>query len=151
MNITFEFLPALSATLTEAQFAHETVRMMVYWDKQCNGTAMTATQMLEVDEYNSFFNLANSGRFAILYDKTWAWNTTCIAASVATPDNQSERVVAVYNKKINIPVFIPIEYSDTTGALTNIKSNNIGVILWSAHGARITTKKGRIRLRYIDY
>ncbi len=124
---------------------------MLYWDKQCNGAAASVTDILESNNYNSFRNLANNKRFKILYSKIYAWNATCIAASVATPDNAARMVIKDYQVNIAKKVFIPVEYDSTTGTITEIKSNNIGFVLWTKHGLRMKLATSRCRIRFIDY
>ena len=151
-RFNFEFLAANSATtLVQANIAHETIRLLVGHDKQCNGTGPAAADILEIDEYNSFRNLANSKRFSILYDKIWAWNTSAISEGNGT-NRSSERVVTDYQVNVNIKCFIPIEYSSTTGALSEIRSNNLFVMIWSKHGNRMRlASPSKLRIRYIDF
>lgn len=158
LRLNFEFLTADDATLNMANTAHETVRFMIYWDKQCNGAGISGTDMLETNVYNSYRNLANVQRFQILYDKTWAWNTTAIAASSAADQEtttaitvNSKRVISDYQKHINLNVFIPVEFDNTDGQLTGIKSNNVGIFIWTKHGTRMQLTNSICRLRFIDF
>lgn len=151
-RLNFEFETGASSDLTQANVAHETVRIMMFWDKQANGSAGGSTDILETNHWASFRNLANSKRFRILYDKTFSWNTTAIGAGNGTA-NDSQRVIRDYRVNISKKVFIPIEYLLTTGALTsNIATNNIGMLFWSKHGSRMNINgDSRIRIRFIDY
>lgn len=149
-RMNFEFITSETATLGEASLAHETVRFMIYWDKQCNGTVAAAASILEADTYNSFRNLANKGRFVILYDQIFAWNTAAIGSGNGT-DSKSALVVGDYQIRINKKLYIPIEYSGTTGTLSEIRSNNIGMMVWAKHGARMKMTASRIRLRFNDF
>jgi hypothetical protein len=54
----------------------DTVRVILYQDKQANGATATVTGILESDDFQSFNNLANKGRFTILMDRTHAINAT---------------------------------------------------------------------------
>ncbi len=151
MRLLFEKIASSLSSLNNAVIAHETVRIMLYWDKQCNGTAATALQLIETDQYNQFRNLSNSKRFVMLYDRTFSWNFNVVGAGNGT-DNDSEIVVKEYNVRVNKKVFIPIEFDNTTGALSGIRSNNIGLIFWGKHGGRMELDStSRIRLRFIDY
>ncbi len=151
-RLQFEFLADNQPDMSAATAAHETIRVMMFWDKQANGAAGGSTDILETNHWASFRNLANSKRFTILFDRTYHWNTTVIAAGNGTA-NDSSRVTKDYLVKISKKVFIPIEYLLTTGALTsNIATNNIGMIVWGKHGGTIAaTTSGRIRIRFIDY
>lgn len=139
-----------SADLTAAERCSETIRILLYWDKQCNGTAAPPTSLLDVDVYNSFPNLANTNRYRFLYDKTFAWNTTAIGAGNGTA-NDSIRVVHDYQVNLAINTFIPIEFSSTAGALTEIKSNNIGILIYAKAGGRMLLRPSRIRIRFMDF
>lgn len=149
-RFNFQFLESADTALGEARIAHETVRLMILWDKQCNGTFPAPASILAQNLYNSYRNLANLKRFTMLHDRIYSWNTTAIAASVATPNNASERVVADYQVTIAKNVFIPIEYSAATGLLADITSNNIVILTWTKHGARMEMESSKVRLRFID-
>ena len=67
MKLNFRWKTDSATTMTETgQLPSEVVRMIIFWDKQCNGTAITATQLLETDDYNAFRQLANKMRFRVL-------------------------------------------------------------------------------------
>ncbi len=157
-RMNFEFLPGSNPNLGMSDNAHETIRFILYWDKQCNGAAASFTDLIETDVYNSYRNLANVKRFVILYDKIWAWNSTAVGAAdavdqqVGTAINQvSNRVIADYQINFSINVFIPIEFANTDGALTGIRSNNIGIMVWAKHGSRMKVSPSKMRLRFIDF
>lgn len=152
LRLNIEFTGTGTSSLAAATTCHETVRIMLFWDKQCNGTFTTAVSILETDHYNSFRNLANVGRYVILYNKTFVWNADAIGAGNGT-SNDSQQVIKDYQVRITKKVFIPIEYLLTTGALTsNISTNNIGLFIWTKHGSRMSLTDGsRMRIRYIDY
>ncbi len=150
MRLNIEFLTKLSSTLGAASDAHETVRFMVYLDRQCNGTTASPTDILETDVYDSYRNLANVKRFHMIYDKITVFNTTAIGAGDGTT-NDSERVVRDYQFNISKKLFIPIEFSSTTGVLTELASNNIGILVWSKHGTRMAVRESKYRFRFMDY
>ncbi len=132
-------------------YAHETIRIIIYWDKQCNGAAATALDILEANNYHSFRNLANSKRFNILYDKTKNYNTTASAGGNGTT-MKSQIAHKNWMLRINLKCFIPIEYNGVTGALSEIRSNNIGIIAFAKEGGlRLSLDTGTIRIRFIDY
>lgn len=150
--MTFEFLIASETDMTAGSTGcHESVRVIIYLDRQCNGAAATALDILASDQYNSFRNLGNVKRFKILYDKLRTYNTGAYAAGNGTA-NDSHNVVHTYNQRVNLKVFIPIEFDGTTtGALSTIKSNNIGILLWSKHGGRMKMETSLMRTRFMDY
>lgn len=149
-RLNFEFLVATSTSTGQANSAHDTIRLMIIWDKQCNGTQAVNLDVLETNDYNSYRNLSNIKRFHMLHDRIYVWNTTAVAAGDGTT-NDSERVVRDYQVKVNKKLFIPIEYDGTTGALTEIKSNNILILIMSKHGGRMRLADSKIRLRFLDY
>lgn len=136
-------LPEIDAQGTPA--SGDVLRVIMFLDKQCNGATATTTGILESANLRSFNNLANSGRFKILYDKKHTINYSNLASDGAGVVSSGS--VVRYNefyKKCNIP----IEFDSTTGALTEIRSNNIGTLLLSNSGNAGFVSK--IRLRFSD-
>lgn len=93
--------------------------LALVWDKQANGAYPAYTDIFEVNHYTSPLNLANSGRFVILKRWNLAINQATYNDTGATFAG-SRRMIKYY-KKCNIP----IEFSSTTGAITEIRSNNL--------------------------
>jgi len=124
----------------------DTVRVIMFLDKQTNGTAALVSDILSSSNYHSFRNLSNSGRFNILYDKQHCLNVDGLAVNTAGTAYSNTEVIRefVVNKKVNIPV----EFSNTTGVLTGIKSNNIGILTISKNGD--INMNARYRLRFSD-
>ncbi len=123
----------------------ERVRLILYLDKQCNGAAATALGILEVVGVDNYRNLANSGRFNILMDKTLTINyqTTSHFAVNSFSNAQVMRPFSFFKK-----CAIPLEFDNTTGAVTEIRSNNVGLLIVSAGGAGALVSS--IRLRFSD-
>ncbi len=136
-------LPEVNAVATPNTI--DEVRVIMYLDKQCNGLTAVATDILETATIRSFRNLANSGRFTILMDRLHVINWGTLASSVATEIQQAE-VVREYsfNKKCEIP----IEFNAGNGVLTEIRSNNLGVLLVGLNGTAGFLSS--IRLRFSD-
>ena len=149
VRFIFLFKNAGETTYTSGLRAHETTRIVLYQDKQCNGQAITGSDLLKGNKLTSFRNIANSARFRILVDKTFDFNTTASAAGNGTTNvsQQNHKNKKCYFSKI---VNIPIEYSATTGALTELRSNNIGLLTWSMNGYTSLDNDSRIRIRFID-
>jgi len=120
---------------------HDIVRIIVYQDKQTNGATASISDVLETDQYQSYYNLANKNRFRILYDRRITQNVAAAAGDGSTNDTISNAYQGTWNKRVNIPV----EYSGTGGALTDLRSNNIGIMLLSKNGGSILLSKMRIR------
>ncbi len=151
LRLNFGFSTSNQATLNEANTSHETIRFILYWDRQCNGGGISSTDILDLDNYLSFQNISNSRRFVILSNKIFQWNSSAIAEGNGTT-RSSERVTNEYIVRISKKVFIPIEFSETTtGALATIKSNNIGILIWAKHGGRMVVNDSQCRIRFLDY
>lgn len=122
------------------------VRVMLYVDKQTNGATAAVTDILETADYQAFRNLNNTGRFWILMDKTHSINRR-VAMTDGTNTAQSPEVVTgtfTFFKNVTIP----IEFSAELGIITEIRSNNLGVLLISREGT--AGFESKFRLRYSD-
>ncbi len=144
-RIAWRFDITMNDTAT-ADNTSEVFRVILYQDKQCNGATATVVGLLETDDYQSFNNLANSGRFKVLMDRTYDMNCPA-GASVASP-------AVIFGEQVIHDSFykmceIPLEFDSTTGAITEIRSNNLGVILLTKAG-NLTTFASQFRLRFSD-
>ncbi len=124
----------------------EVIRAIFYLDKQANGATAAVTDILETATHRSFRNLANSGRFQIFLDKTMVFNYQTFSFDTAGAQGDSAEVVGEYqfNKNCNVP----IEFSAATGAIGEIRSNNLGVLLISKSGQGGFASS--LRLRFSD-
>ena len=116
------------------------IRVILFLDKQCNGAPAINLDILETSDYQSFRNLANSGRFRVLMDRSY---------SLVSKSGTSLGVNAYGEDQLNDSFYkdcqIPLEFDGPTGVITEIKSNNIGVMLASASGNVGFFSKLRIR------
>jgi len=100
------------------------LRVMLVLDKQCNGQDGDMTDVLDsIPLIFSFRDLANTGRFQVLYDKMFVLNHLS-GSGRGTTDTLSYGEVERFFK-FNLKVNIPIEFSDVTGAIGEVRSNNI--------------------------
>ncbi len=131
---------ATSATATDC------VTCMLIQDKQTNGAAMTAAQFLEVDDFESFRNLANSGRFRVLYTHTFVMKCGGGGPTAGTIWGGDVKFINI-NKKCNIP----IEYDNslTTGVVSTVRSNNVYWCTMSENNVCIL--EATVRVRYSDH
>lgn len=151
LRLNFNFVDLETSNLDQATQSHETLRFVLYWDKQCNGAAASPEDILQDDEWNGYREMANKHRFIILVDKLYTWNANAIAVGNGTT-NKSRRVIKDYAIRISKKVWIPIEYNGVDGLLDEVKQNNIGFFIWTKHGGRLeldTTLKSRGRIRFI--
>lgn len=110
----------------------DAIRIIVYVDKQTNGATAAVTDILEsaTNAIRQPRDLANTGRFRILTDKLMN-----ISASAAG-GGDTTIFTAFQHRHFNLfyRLNVPLEFSSTTGAITELKSNNIGVLAASAFG-----------------
>lgn len=139
-KIGWRYRLTLPSTATETAMA-DTVRVILYLDKQANGAtavAGTAAGILASTSFLAFNNLANTSRFTILMDRMHTMNSTSQdAASAEVNRNYS------FYKNCNIP----LEFSADTADIVNIRSNNIGVLLVCSGGFIGIDSKFRLRFR----
>jgi len=131
------FVPgATAATATEITYLY------LVQDTQCNGAAAVVTDLFTGNNLNTaMINLANSRRFKIL--KKWKYTWNAFAGAVGTLPYQSKPL------EFFTTCSIPMEFSGTTGAITEIRSNNLFLI---AGGANFVddgvTIQGTCRVRF---
>lgn len=118
------------------------VYLYLVLDTQCNGAAAAITDVFTSNAMHSaMLNLNNSSRFRIL--KAWQWNATPYAG-VTTAFNGNIKQIEFY-KKCNIKM----DWSSTTGAIGEIRSNNIFLCAGASNGDDIITFSGNCRLRFV--
>lgn len=140
----------LDEALAEANLnrSSERIRIIVYLDRQANGAAATAAQIIApTASINSFNNLENKDRFTILMDKSFDLLPQLSTQVGATPTFAVGEYMQSWqwHKRCNIP----IEFGSTDPTtIADIKSNNIGVLAFSNDGVGSC---GYIcRIRYAD-
>ncbi len=137
----FRYRIVSASTAGASLLGSDVVRVLVYLDKQANGAAAAVTDILESAEFHSFNNLANKNRFRTLHDKTFTLNAKAGAGDGTTNDAAGVNEYNDFYTKLNLP----IEYDSTAGAVTELRSNNIGICLLSASGLYTFDSKVRIR------
>lgn len=136
-------------TQTQSPPNSTTFRVLLYLDTQCNGEAALITDILQYNDFMSFNNLANKGRFRVLMDKFYTLNYGAMT-EIQTTGYSTPRVFknSSFFKKVNIP--IEFDSSLDTGALSTIRSNNIGLWVLTRAGLDTSTMEGHFRIRYAD-
>lgn len=99
-------------------------RMILYVDKQCNGATAAVTDILKTADWQSFRNMDQVDRFIILKDKVYQLPVYTRDGSYSS---QADRFFRMSKR-----MFLPVHFSSTTGAITEIRSNNIGLLLISS-------------------
>ncbi len=130
---------------TVAASTRDTVRLVLYLDKQCNGATAAQATMWQSDNYHTFRNLENSARYRILHDKVIDLNSQAGGTSGAGVHQfGADSVSGTFYHDCTIP----IEFSSTTGAITEIRSNNLNIVVISKNG--LCGLDSKVRLRYLD-
>jgi len=135
INAVCNAVPAAAAASSSIAYIY------LILDKQCNGAAAAATDVLtSANFYEAMFNLANNDRFLIM--RKWVLNFTSTAGVTTAYNNVAQQIN--FYKKCNIP----ITWSSTTGAITEIRSNNLFLLAGSFGGDDTISVAGTCRLRF---
>lgn len=128
-----------AAAATAASVAH----MWLVLDTQANGAAAAVTDVFTSAAAQScMLNLNNSGRFRIL--KHWVMKFEA-KSGVTTAYNNDTKAFEFY-KRCNIKV----DWSGTSGAITEIRSNNLFLIAGSdGDSDDLITLSGTARVRFV--
>lgn len=125
-----------------AATASDTAHLYVVLDTQANGAAAACTDVFTSTSLaTAMLNLNNSGRFRILGKIV---KTMEAQAGVTTAYNSSLRQIEFF-KTCNIDM----DWSNTDGAITGIRSNNIFLIAGSTGVDDVMTFTGTCRLRFV--
>lgn len=132
------FAPGASATATTTAY------MLVVLDTQANGAAAAVTDVLTSNNMaTALNNLNNSQRFRILKRFQWTFNP---GAGVTTAYNAVSRPYKYYMKCNTL-----LDFSSTTGAITELRSNNIFLLAGSDTQQDDTVSLlGTTRVRFSD-
>ncbi len=140
LHIHFSMIASSSALQNNVA---DNYRIIIYVDKQANGAAATASDILQTPvSFEAFRNLENSQRFRVLKDKRIAFGSRSTIGAASARN--------VLSSAINIKCRCPIEFSGATGGLIEIRSNNIGVLIVSRASAPSCTINYVSRIRYTD-
>lgn len=145
-HISWKYRISLPSVNAIAPANGDTVRIIVYCDKQANGAAAGVTDILDSAGEQSFYNLANQNRFRILMDRVQNIDyTTMTFHSGAALFNQANvQASRSFNKVLNIP----IEFSGVGGNMNEIRSNNVGFLIISNNG--LAQVNAEMRIRFTD-
>ncbi len=133
----------LRKNAAQTTIGDDVARLILYVDKQANGAAAAVLDILETAHYQSHYNLANQGRFRILMDNTVALNSTAGGGDGTTDEAYSKSISKQFIKRCSIA----LEFANTSGAITGITSNNIGVLTISRDGT--SQLESNIRLKFV--
>ncbi len=123
---------------------NEVVRVILFHDRQANGAAAPKGEIVaDATDYQTFNNLANTKRFRTLMDRTYVLTPTSAAGDGAANDIAPYTIVDTFFKKCNML----IDYDATTNSITELSSNNVGILLLARTGIAAFT--GVLRIRFL--
>lgn len=126
--------------------ASDAVRVLIYLDKQANGAAAIPLDLLSIDNFLSFNEIDNSGRFVTLGEIIEDMNVLAITQNGVGNYSAAD---AYKTGEWHRNVRIPIDFSGPLGLLSNISSFNIGVLIISLRDTE-TRFRGKVRVRFTD-
>lgn len=138
-------LPPSSVATAGTPNQADSLRVIVFLDKQCNGAVAAVTDLLAVTNIRSYRNITNTNRFRVLYDEVTDLNPQNMTFRSTDTLSSAVNVSKIVNLKMNIPV----EYSSITGVTSGIRSNNIGILVITRNDK--ATFKAQYRVRYSDF
>lgn len=108
----------------------DTMRIIVYIDRQANGAAATVTDILASADWRSFNNLDNTDRFYTLCEETICMQIGGGVPSVGYLFGVANSEFFLKKTKLNLDV----KYKGNAGTIADIASANIGVLAITAGG-----------------
>lgn len=121
----------------------DVIRVSIYLDHQCNGNGLAAGNLIYEDSsFPGFRVLNNIQRFKILCSMTFAVNNT----GSSSTQTHTTRVISKQLKGI----IVEFDNSFTTGVLSTIRSNNIGILYESERGKVHIAKGSIVRCTFHD-
>ncbi len=131
-----------AATLNSNATA-DLIRIVLVLDRQANGAQASIADVLGVSPVWKSFPLShNRHRFRILWDKKVPISAAAGAGITTTDFNTADSGRWFdYYRKLNIP----LEFSSTTGAIGEVKSNNLFIFAISDQGSAQYEFNCRIR------
>lgn len=142
INIRVEYyLPPISTTFANAV---DTVRFILYVDRQCNGAVLPLRNLIESPNVFAHRHMSEIARVRVLRDKTIVVGPSPTAANGYFID-----VREFFTMNVNCD--IPLEFSSdlVDGQIATVRSNNIGIWMISANGLVKCTLEARVR--YSDF
>lgn len=139
INASMNMSPGAAATCDPL------VTLVLVQDTQTNGAACTPGDVYDLGAtglQGSLRNIENGERFKIL--KRWDIRMTP-NAGVSAAYNQVIKKWDFYKK-----CQIPLEFSSTTGAITELKTNNVFLLAGALGGDDLTNIVGLARIRFSD-
>lgn len=143
-SISWRYTLTLPTEKNDDPVDGDIVRIILFLDKQCNKATAGVTDILETQAHMSFNNLAQKDRFHIVYDQVHELIYTAMARSGGTTSVDQSSVTKYFSTYNSVNT--PIEFSGSTGAITEITSNNYGFLIISKNG--LAGMESFIRIRF---
>lgn len=115
-------------------------RIAIVLDRQANGALPAWTDVFQDGDVSTYRNLDNVDRFKILKDRTFNIPIKCT--------NAGHTDTSGHYKKFFFKCNLPLHYSSTTGAITELRSNNI-VVMYICDVSTCNFQ-GRCRIKFSD-
>lgn len=126
------------ASTLDSDNATDAFRVILYMDRQANGTAAVPGTILHVPiSVVSYYNLTNSDRIRILYDKTFDIS--------AQAGNDSNFAKTEFVRKMVIKLNEPVIFSGASGVDANVRSRNFGILCVSSNVQCLCSIQSRVR------
>ena len=129
------------------------VRLAIVMDTQTNGAQMNAedcfkTTTTAAQGVFAFRNLQFTGRFIVLYDKSYTINATAGAGNGTT--NDFSKVIKQFKINMKIPEkYAIVDTNGTTANVSVITDNSIHLLAWVDNTGVTTNIRYESRLRFV--
>lgn len=107
------------------------VRLLLVQDMQANGSQAPATQPMQTTGFTCFRDLNETSRFKILLDKVYTLPANSVNESGTGAYSYKTHKNVWINKVFKKPIVV--NYSGTTGGISEVRSNNLFWIAQSEH------------------
>jgi len=111
------------------------MRLIFFVDKQCNGAAVSVTDVLETASVHSFMNMSNADRFDVLYDEYHYGEGNAYTGYYEPVD-------------VRLELNLPVQYTGALASIANLSSVNVGCIAVGYDSS--CTLEGNFRVVYSD-
>lgn len=143
-GVHFTFSCDNQVAATPGPIINNNVRLILYVDHQANGAAATPTDILTTASLSSYRNMDQVERFKVLFDRYY-----CFVPQCAYWDGTNGQINTGSSKwfKALFKMNLPVHFSGSTGAMTEIKSNNLGMLLISDVSSMNYSMQHRVKYR----
>lgn len=107
-----------SVAYMDGTISDQIIRVCLFQDAQANGSAPSFTDVFSSNNLFSHPNPFNENRFQLLEDLYITLEAT--TGSPTTTYSPNYKI-----KRLDAPLYMEVDYSGTTGALSEIRSNNL--------------------------